>query len=59
MSSKTKKTVESTENDEEVEEYLSYSIEGGIHIENHSTGTINVTIIQSGNPSQPQPPPRP
>lgn len=51
-----KKKAESTETTEE-EVYIGYSIDGGIHIQNHSTGTINVTIIQSGNPSQPQPPP--
>lgn len=55
MSNKMKKTPESTETEEE-EIYLKYTIEGGINIDNHGAGTINVTIIQSGNPSQPQPP---
>jgi hypothetical protein len=57
MQGKAKKNTENTTSEEgENEVYLEYSIDGGINIENHSTGTINVTIIQSGNPSQPQPP---
>lgn len=42
----------------ESEVYLEYSIDGGIHIENHSTGTINVQIIQSGSATPPPFPPK-
>lgn len=53
---KVKAEVEETE---EEETYLEYSIDGGIHIHNESTGTINVTVIQSGSATPPPNPPKP
>lgn len=43
----------------EQEVYLKYTIDGGIHIENHSTGTINVNITQTGSATPPPAPPKP
>lgn len=51
----TKKEVEEDPEEEYVQRY--YVIEE-IHIENHSTGTVNVQIIQQGQPSIPNWPPK-
>lgn len=51
---KTKKEVSLVE-DEEEEYYAQYN--QWITINNHSTGTINVTIKQFGKPKPPPPPP--
>jgi hypothetical protein len=49
-----KQKQESTTSEEDDRKYYQ-----DIHIENHGSGTINVTIIQQGQPTPPPFPPKP
>lgn len=54
----TKKTTKNEDEEPEEEEAERYYVIEEIHIENHGTGTVNVQIIQQGQPTPPNWPPK-